>query len=85
MSTPRTSQHWFRTRLMRLAGMVLVGFVLFTWYQDMRSEQTEAWLAASGTHGTWSEVFLMGLAVGGILGALCGPVMTDLIKWGKKQ
>lgn len=69
---------------MRLAGMALVGFVLFAWYQDMRSEQTEAWLAAGGTHGTWSAVFLMGLAVGGILGALCGPVIIDLWKAVKK-
>lgn len=64
--------------------MVVVGFVLCVWYRDMSSEQTEAWLSAGGTHGTWSAVFLMGLAVGGILGALCGPVLIDLWRAIKK-
>lgn len=69
---------------MRLAGMTVIGFVLWTWYRDMRSEQTEAWLSGGGTHGTWATVFLMGLVVGGILGALCGPVVIDLWRAIKK-
>ena len=64
--------------------MVVVGYILFTWYEDLCSEQTEAWLSAGGTHGTWAAVFLMGLVVGAILGALCGPVIIDLWKAVKK-
>lgn len=85
MNRPRTSGHWFKTRFMRLIGMAVVGLMLCAWYEDLRSDQTEAWLSAGGTHGTWAAVFLMGLAVGGILGTLCAPVMTDLIKRGKKR
>ncbi|GAB6847574.1 hypothetical protein JCM10599A_13780 [Paraburkholderia kururiensis] len=62
----------------------MVGYILFVWFEDLRSEQTEAWLAAGGTHGTWSAVFLMGLGVGGILGALCVPVLIDLWRTIKK-
>ncbi|MEX3693035.1 hypothetical protein AB3X91_34345 [Paraburkholderia sp. BR14263] len=60
--------------------MVVVGYILLKWFEDMRSEQTETWLSAGGTHGTWAAVFLMGLAVGAILGALCAPVVMDLFK-----
>jgi hypothetical protein len=71
-------KHLWRSRGARVVSMVVVGYILFVWFQDIRSESTEAWLAAGGTHGTWAAVFLMGLAVGGILGALCGPVIIDL-------
>lgn len=76
--------HRWQSRGVRLASMAVVGFVLCIWYQDMRSERTEAWLSAGGTHGTWAAVLLMGLVVGGILGALCGPVMIDLWRAIKK-
>jgi hypothetical protein len=85
MNRLRTSRHWFKTRFMRLVGLAVVGLVLCAWYADLRSDQTEAWLSAGGTHGTWAAVFLMGLAVGSILGALCTPVVTDLIKRGEKR
>ncbi|MEM5449102.1 hypothetical protein [Paraburkholderia guartelaensis] len=62
----------------------MVGLVMFAWYEDMRSEQTEAWLSAGGTHGTWASIFLMGLVVGGILGVLCGPVLIDFWRAIKK-
>jgi hypothetical protein len=65
--------------------MVVVGYILLRWYEDLRSERTEAWLSSGGTHGTWAAVFLMGLIVGGILGALCAPVITDLWKGAIKK
>ena len=67
-----------------MISLVVVAIVLYDWYRDMHSEQTEAWLSAGGTHGTWAAVFLMGLVVGGILGALCGPVLIDLWRAIKK-
>lgn len=80
----QVSGHLWRSRAARFISLVVVSYILFVWFEDMRSEQTEAWLAAGGTHGTWAAVFLMGLAVGGILGALCGPVIIDLWKAIKK-
>jgi hypothetical protein len=76
----RAKGHLWRTRGARLVSMVVVGYILFAWVADLRSEQTEAWLTAGGTHGTWAAVFVMGLAIGGILGALCGPVLIDLVQ-----
>lgn len=76
--------HWWRSRGARAASMVMVGYILFVWFEDLRSEQTEAWLTAGGTHGTWAAVFVMGLAVGCILGPLFGPVLTDLLRSIKK-
>lgn len=80
----QVSGHLWRSRGARLVSMVFVGYILVVWFEDMRSERTEGWLAAGGTHGTWAAVFLMGLTVGGILGALCGPVIIDLWKTIKK-
>lgn len=79
-----SSRHWWRSRGARAVSMALVGYLLFAWVADLRSDQTEAWLTAGGTHGTWAAVFLMGLAVGGVLGALCSPVLIDLWRAIKK-
>jgi len=77
-------KHLWRSRGARAVSMVVVIYLLFVWYQDLHSDQTEAWLTTDVPHGTWAAVFLMGLVVGAVMGTLCAPVIIDLWRAIKK-
>lgn len=68
---------WRRSRAGQWMMVAVIAYVLFLWYEDLRSEATQAWIAAHGTDGTWATVFLMGLAVGIVVGATCGPLLIE--------
>jgi cytochrome c biogenesis protein CcdA len=69
-------RRWRRSpgQWMMVAG---IAYVVFCWYQDLRSASTQAWLVAHASDGGWAAVFLMGIVVGAVIGTCIGPLLLD--------
>ncbi|CAN7776907.1 hypothetical protein [Caballeronia sp. LjRoot31] len=78
-------RRWRLSRAGQWTMVAGIAYVVFRWYQDLRSASTQAWLVAHGSDGGWAAVFLMGVLVGTVVGTCVGPLLLEAIGVRKMQ
>jgi len=68
-------RQWTTSRIGQCSMIGFIAYVLWLWYEDLGSSATEAWIDNHGGRGSYATVFLMGLALGVLVGVTCGPVL----------
>jgi len=77
---PKPLRQWTRSRVGQWAMTGFIAYILWVWYEDLGSGSTEAWIESHGGHGSYATVFIMGLALGCLVGVACGPVLLSAFR-----
>jgi cytochrome c biogenesis protein CcdA len=72
-------RRWRRSRPGQLTMVAGIAYVVFCWYQDLRSPLTRSWVVAHASDGGWAAVFLVGIVVGTVIGTCVGPLLLDAL------